>query len=203
MKRNMYLSAAFGIMCLFLASCSSKDSVDETAYDAAETEKNGYEVIEWEDDPTIGKVQAGYYKRIGIVKDGETYEEMLELKDIENKGYLLVYDDGTAVFDLDGEKTEYFYDKNNLYSGEDTERTKGIPYVFIGGRLVVDDGETVTQYLKLSDEEIKALLENGGDAEMPDNIAQSEQEMHKLFETVCSADEALALSGSSDTVGLN
>ena len=54
------------------------------------------------------------------------------------------------------------YDKNNLYYSEDRERANGIPYVFIGGRLVVDDGTTITQYLKLSDEELNSLSENSG-----------------------------------------
>ncbi|MBR5419841.1 MAG: hypothetical protein IK115_01690 [Lachnospiraceae bacterium] len=150
MKRIIYAIFTLGIICLPLASCNSAGNVNETGCDEADLN-----TIEWKDDPTIGKMQAGYYKRISIVKKDETYEEMLKLRDVENKGYLIVYDDGTASFELDGEKTEYFYDEYNLYSDEDTEKTNGIPYVYIGGRLLVDDGETITQYLKLSDEELE------------------------------------------------
>ena len=67
----------------------------------------------------IGKVQAGCYKRVGITKKDETYEEMLELRDIANKGYLVVCDDGTAFFKLDGEKTAYLYDEFNFYQSVD------------------------------------------------------------------------------------
>ena len=167
MKRIIYAAVAAGIVCLSLASCSSTVNINETddgAADVNATEHNGidWDAIDWQNDPTIGKLQAGCYKRSGITKDGETYEEMLKLRDVENKGYLYVYEDGTAIFDLDGEKTAYTYDKNNLYYSEDRERANGIPYVFIGGRLVVDDGTTITQYLKLSDEELNSLSENSG-----------------------------------------
>ena len=87
---------------------------------------------------------------------------MLELRDAGSKAYLLVHDDGTATFELDGEITEYAYDEYNLYLAEDADRTNGIPYVYIGGRLIVNDGSTITQYLKLSDEELKSYLEDGG-----------------------------------------
>ena len=119
-----------------------------------------YDVIEWKDDPKIGKVQPGYYKRVGIAKGDMTYEEMLELNEAAGRGCLIINDDGTAVFELDGEKTEYVYDEFNLYLAEDTARTDGFRYTFIGGRLLVDDGSTITQYLKMSDEEMESYSED-------------------------------------------
>lgn len=163
MKRILYTAVTAGIICFSLAACNSNDNMNETGKDAADSKvaetdvsdlyTDDNDTIDWEDDPTIGKVQAGNYKLVGIVKSGETYEEMLKLREIENKGYLVVYDDGTAVSELDGEKTEYVYDEFNFYPAGDTERADGISYVFIGGRLVLNDGSTVTQYLKLTDEE--------------------------------------------------
>ena len=145
MKKIIIAAPLFGIICLSFAACKSTDkSSDEITYTDATDKEN----IDWADDPTVGIVQPGYYQRIGIVKKNETYEEMLELNKIAAQGFLIVNDDGTATFELDGEKTEYVYDKFCLYLAEDTERTNGIPYVYIGGRLVVNDGSTVTQYLK-------------------------------------------------------
>ena len=154
-KRILFSAAMVGSLCLILTSCNSTDDTNETGAAASNFATIDSEEIDWRNDPNIGKVQTGYYKRVGIVKDGETYEEMLELREIENRGYLIIKEDGTAVFDLDGEKTEYVYDEYNLYLSEDTERTSGSSYVFIGGRLIVDDGSTITQYLKLSEEEHK------------------------------------------------
>ena len=162
MRKNKLMAVAVGIMCLLLASCSNAGNTGETVYDAVDGSETGqesidgnatgYEVIDWKDDPTIGRVQAGCYKRVGIVKKDETYEEMLELQDIGNKGELIVRDDGTATFELDGEKTEYLYDEFDFYLADAPEKTGGIPYVYIGGRLVTNDGTTLTQYLKSSDE---------------------------------------------------
>ena len=161
-KSIVILVIAAGIVCFIIVLFNGKgnDGTDKTETASEDQNHTGYEVIDWRDDPDIGIVQAGYYKRTGIVKDGETYDEMLELREIENRGCLIINDDGTAVFELDGEKTEYVYDEYNLYLSEDTERTNGASYVFIGGRLVVDDGTTVTQYLKLSDEEVDAYLKS-------------------------------------------
>ena len=103
----------------------------------------------------------GYYKRIGIVKVGGTYEEMLELRDIEKQGYLVANDDGTAFFDLDGEKTEYVFDGGNFYLREDTERSNGFHYTCINGRIIINDGTMITQYLRLTDEELASYLETG------------------------------------------
>jgi len=145
MKKIIIAATLFVIICFSFAACKSRDTnSDEITYNDA-TDKD---MIDWADDPTIGIVQPGNYQRIGIVKKDETYEEMLELNKIAEKGLLIVNDDGTATFELDGEKTEYVYDKFCLYLAEDTERANGIPYVYIGGRLVVNDGSTVTQYLK-------------------------------------------------------
>ena len=76
---------------------------------------------------------------------------MLELAKTEKQGCLIVNNDGCATFELDGEKIEYVYDKFCLYLAEDTERANGIPYVYIGGRLIVNDGTVITQYLKSED----------------------------------------------------
>ena len=153
MKRKIIMVFAFSILYLSLVSCNGADNMGETGHDIADDNVTSYDPIDWENDPTIGKVQTGRYKRIGITKKNETYEEMLELRDIGNKGYLTVCDDGTAFFDLDGEKTEYTYDEYSFYLTDDTERSKGMPYVYIGGRIVFNDGSTITQYLKLSAEE--------------------------------------------------
>ena len=177
MKRKLFTTMIPGILCLSLAACSSAGKADEPAADAAggnvtndaaaDGNAGGYDPMEWENDPTIGKVQPGCYKRVAITKDNESYEEMLRLRSIGKKGYLIVRDDGSATFELDDEKTEYVYDKFNFYLSDDTERSKGIPYTFIGGRLIVDDGETITQYLKLSDEEAGSVSGNGGNTEDP------------------------------------
>ena len=137
-------------------------SSDDEKYDMTPIYQDTFD---WEDDPTIGKVQAGCYKRVGITKKDETYEEMLELRDIANKGYLVVCDDGTAFFKLDGEQTAYLYDEFNFYRSEDSEKTNGIPYVYIGGRLITNDGSTITQYLMLSDEESEAVFNSKGEIE--------------------------------------
>ncbi len=107
------------------------------------------------------KEVVGYYKRIGMVKVGGTYEEMLELRDIEKQGYLVANDDGTAFFDLDGEKTEYVFDSGNFYLSDDKERANGFHYTCINGRLIINDGTMITQYLRLTDEELASYLETG------------------------------------------
>ncbi len=147
MKRSICTVVMVGIMSLLLASCSNTKNVSE----AAVSTPTGIDVIEWENDPIIGKVQPGSYKRVGITKKDETYEEMLELQDIGNKGIMTVKEDGTATFELEGEKTEYVYDEFSFYLAEDTEKKSGYPYVYIGGRIVVNDGTTITQYIKNSD----------------------------------------------------
>ncbi len=102
----------------------------------------------------------GYYKRIGIAKIGGTYEDMLELRDIEKQGYLIANDDCTAYFELNGEKTEYVFDGSNFYLIDDTEKANGFQYTCINGRLIINDGETITQYMRLTDEELAAYLES-------------------------------------------
>ena len=157
MKRKLITAVTVGILGLLLVSCNSTGDAAETDYEVTPF------TFEWKDDPTVGKVQPGYYKRVGIVKRGETFEELLEQRDIESKGYLVVNDDGTATLEYDGEKTEYVYDEYKLYLREDTEKVNGIPYVFIGGRIVFDDGETITQYINLTDEELEVYLESRGE----------------------------------------
>ena len=80
---------------------------------------------------------------------------------MEKQGYLIVNDDGTAFFELDGEKTEYVFDGGYFYLSEDTERTDGFRYACINGRLIIDDGTMITQYFRLTDEEFASYLENG------------------------------------------
>jgi hypothetical protein len=151
-KKIMMTSIVVLVMCSVLTACEREESTVETVMVSP--------MVEWENDPTIGKVQPGYYKRVGITKDGETYEEMLKLRDIENQGYLIVNDDGTAYFELDGEKTEYTYDKLNFYLSEDTQKDNPISYTFIGGRIVADEGDMIIQYLKLTDEELEEYIKN-------------------------------------------
>lgn len=102
----------------------------------------------------------GYYKRIGIVKVGETYEDMLELRDIEKQGYLVANDDGTAFFELGGKKTEFVFDNAYFYLSDDTKKTNGFHYTCINGRLIINDGTTITQYLRLTDEELASYLKS-------------------------------------------
>ncbi len=84
---------------------------------------------------------------------------MLELKDIEHKGYLVLKDDWTAYFELDGERTEYIYDRQNLYLKDDTEKLNGFSYVHINGRLIVNYGTSTEQYMILTDDELSDYLE--------------------------------------------
>ena len=142
-----------------LASCSATDNAkDNTAESTAE---NWIESITDESGVYIGqeKEVVGYYKRIGIAKINSTYEDMLELRDIEKQGYLVANDDGTAFFDLNGEKTEYIFDKKNFYLSDDTEKANGFSYTCINGRLIINDGITITQYMRLTDEEAADYLE--------------------------------------------
>ena len=108
----------------------------------------------------IGQDQeaVGYYKRVSAAKEGETFEEMKASLDAVKKGWLVLKDDGTAYFELDGETTAYTFDKQNFYLRDDTEKTGGFPYTYINGRLILNDGETVTQYLRLTDEELASYL---------------------------------------------
>ena len=85
---------------------------------------------------------------------------MKELLEEGKKGILVVKDDGTAYFDLDGEKTEYVFDKDNFYLCDDIERVNGFQYTWLNGRLLITDGDTVTQYLNLTEEELEDYLES-------------------------------------------
>ncbi|MBO4900459.1 MAG: hypothetical protein J5509_09220 [Lachnospiraceae bacterium] len=152
MNKKIITVITIAILCFTLVSCQSTDNVSGKGGESTESYSANQDTFDWEDDPTIGKVQPGSYKRVGIAKKDETYEELLELRESANKGYLVVGDDGTAVFELDGEKTEYLYDEFSFYLSEDTEKTNGIPYVYIDGRLITNDGTTITQYLFLSED---------------------------------------------------
>lgn len=149
--------------CL-LSSCDIKDFItDNPAENTAEDP-----VDEWIDSVTdergvyIGqdKEVVGCYKRISIARINGTYEDMLELRNIENRGYLVANDDGTAFFDLDGQKTEYVFDSGKFYLSDDTERANGFSYTCINGRLIINDGITITQYLRLTDEELASYKES-------------------------------------------
>ena len=155
-KRILLLLIAALAMCFSLASCDNSHDTEETSVAAT--------TASWEYYPDEQPV--GYYKRLSISKDGETFDEMLELREIANKGYLVLKDDWTAYFELDGEITEYTYDRKNLYLKEDTEKDNGFSYVHINGRLIVDYGATIEQYMILSDDELADYLAHGSDIEI-------------------------------------
>ncbi len=152
------------VFACFLSSCSTKENAaDGSAETATElTTANWIDSVTDENGVYIGqdKEVAGYYKRIGIAKTGGTYEDMLELRDIEKQGYLVVNDDGTAFFELEGEITEYIFDGAYFYLSDDTEKTNGFRYTCINGRLIIDDGTNITQYLRLTDEELASYKES-------------------------------------------
>ena len=52
MKRRFFTAVMVGIVSLFLVSCSNSQNVSETA----DSTPTGIDVIEWENDPIIGKV---------------------------------------------------------------------------------------------------------------------------------------------------
>ena len=99
------------VFACFLSSCETTEKTAEN------TTNNWIDSVTDERGVYIGqdKEVVGYYKRIGIVKIDGTYEDMLVLRGIENLGYLIVNDDGTAFFELDGEKTEYVFDGGYFY----------------------------------------------------------------------------------------
>ena len=160
MKRTIFPAVAAAFACLTLISYNWYNDTNNQETAAAGSVSANDDIIDWRNDPDIGKVQPGHYKLIGIVEEGMTYEELLKLQETEDQGFLIINADGTAMLDIDGKKTEYIYDEYNLYFSDDTAGTDGIPYVFIGGRLLVDDGSTITQYLKLTDEELESYPEN-------------------------------------------
>ena len=139
------------VICLGSASCGNSRNMEETSAVTPASSWNYYP-----DEQPVG-----YYKRYGISKDGETYEEMLELRNIENKGYLVLKEDWTAYFELDGEITEYTYDRGNLYLKEDTEKLNGFSYVHINGRLIVNYGTSIEQFMVLTDDELADYLKHG------------------------------------------
>jgi hypothetical protein len=149
-KPIIYAAVLMAFFSCLLSACSNKDNADSSRSET--TSQTEY--------ISQDKESVGYYKRVGISKKGETFEEMKESLDTMKKGYLVLKEDGTAFFDLDGEITEYIFDKQNLYFADDTEKSNGFSYTYIGGRLIVNDGTTVTQYLRLTDEELEAYLNN-------------------------------------------
>ena len=170
-SKKFMIKAALPAMMLafacFLASCNKAEKVtdnptgDPTEISTEEAIENWINSVTDEQGVYIGqdKEVVGYYKRIGIAKVGSTYEEMLELRDIEKQGYFVANDDGTAFFDLNGEKTEYVFDGGHFYLSDDTEKANGFRYTCINGRLIIDDGTTITQYLRLTDAELASYLE--------------------------------------------
>ena len=147
-KRVILSSIMALVICLGIASCGSSN-----------TEETSTTTASWTYYPDEQPV--GYYRRYGISVDGETLEQAAELRDIENKGILVLKDDWTAYFELDGEITEYTYDRGNLYLKEDTERKNGFSYVHINGRLIVDHGTSIEQYMVLTDDELADYTEHG------------------------------------------
>ncbi len=147
-KTMIYAAIIMAVFSCLLSGCNINNKSDNSNSEA--TSQTEY--------ISQDKEAVGYYKRIGISKNGETFEEMKESLDVMKKGYLVLKDDGTAFFDLDGDVTEYTFDKQNFYLINDTEKINGFPYTYIGGRLIVNDGETVTQYFRLTDEELESYL---------------------------------------------
>ena len=141
------------VMCIGFASCDNRQNTDETSAVITTVAYTYYP-----DEQPVG-----YYKRCGISADAETIEQLRELNELAKKGYLVLKDDWTAYFELDGEITEYTYDRGNLYLKDDTEKLNGFSYVHINGRLVVNYGTTVEQYMILTDEELADYLENGAE----------------------------------------
>ena len=150
-KRILLPTVMALVFCLSFASCDNSHSTAETSA--------GTTAASWAYYPDEQPV--GYYKRYGISEDGETFDKMLELRDIADKGYLVLKEDWTAYFELDGEITEYTYDRKNLYLKEDTEKNNGFSYVHINGRLVVNYGKTTEQYMVLTDDELADYSEHG------------------------------------------
>ena len=158
-KLNILPAMILVFTCLLSGCVTTDNTAEDTAEDSVE---NWIDSVTDEQGVYIGqdKEVIGYYKRIGIAKIGGTYEDMLELRDIEKQGYLIANDDCTAYFELNGEKTEYVFDGSNFYLIDDTEKANGFQYTCINGRLIINDGETITQYMRLTDEEIAAYLES-------------------------------------------
>ena len=170
------IKTALAMMIVFaslLSSCNTKDNATEntTESTANHTTEDWIDSITDENGVYIGqdKEVIGYYKRIGIAKIGGTYEDMLEFRDIEKQGYLVANDDCTAFFELDGEKTEYVFDGANFYLSDDKERANGFRYTCINGRLIINDGTTITQYIRLTDEELASYLKSNITEERKNN----------------------------------
>ena len=156
-SKNRMLKTILAVIIVsacFLSSCNKAETTTDR------TTENWIDSITDENGVYIGqdKEVVGYYKRIGIVKVGETYEDMLELRDIEKQGYLVANDDGTAFFELGGKKTEFSFDGAYFYLSDDTKKTNGFHYTCINGRLIINDGTTITQYLRLTDKELASYL---------------------------------------------
>ncbi len=142
-KRILLPAIMASVICIGFCSCDGKNT-SETSTITTTATYNYYP-----DEQPVG-----CYKRYAISKDGGTYEEMLELRDIGKRGYLVLKEDWTAYFELDGERTEYTYDRRNLYLKDDTEKANGFSYVHINGRLIVNYGTTIEQYMILTDDEL-------------------------------------------------
>jgi hypothetical protein len=160
-KKNILVALMLVFAC-FLCSCNPVDNTVVTTINKSIEGDSGYHPLTDEEGVYVGqdKEVPGYYKRIGIAKIGGTYEDMLELQDIEKQGYLVANDDGTAFFELDGKKTEFVFDKAYFYLSDDAKKTNGFHYTCINGRLIINDGTTITQYLRLTDEELSSYLKS-------------------------------------------
>ena len=160
-KKNVLVALMLVFAC-FLCSCNPVDNTVVTTINKSIEGDSGYHPLTDERGVYLGqdKEVPGYYKRISISKEGATIEELKELLEEGKKGILVVKDDGTAYFDLDGEKTEYVFDKDNFYLCDDIERVNGFKYTWLNGRLLITDGDTVTQYLNLTEEELEDYLDS-------------------------------------------
>ena len=158
---NALLSVMTVSFILSLCGCG-RDSANDNAADNTDADANenkGYSVID-ENGEYISqdKEVVGCYRRIGVADSNMTFEEFKDTLDEGKRGYLIANEDHTAFFELDGEKTFYTFDKAKFYPSDDTDKENGFPYTYIGGRLIIDFGDNVTQYIKLSDEELDSYL---------------------------------------------
>ena len=91
-KLNILPAMILVFTCLLSGCVTTDNTAEDTAEDSVE---NWIDSVTDEQGVYIGqdKEVIGYYKRIGIAKIGGTYEDMLELRDIEKQGYLIANDD--------------------------------------------------------------------------------------------------------------
>ncbi len=97
LKRNILLAVTAVAACAALAACSKANTAGAADYgtadpDAADSATASCaadsDAADWTKDYDPRKEAVGYYRRTSVVKDGETYEEMLQLRNVGSRGYL-------------------------------------------------------------------------------------------------------------------